>query len=57
MLAAISDFVIIYLLSGFIYSYNRIIYFGIRLKVSNASYHGCYGNFLPPILVSNLCGG
>ncbi len=56
-LVVVCDLLIIYPLSGFICSWSRIINFGIRFKVSNVSYHGCYGNFLSLILVSNWCGG
>ncbi len=52
-LTVVCDLVIIDPLNGFICSCNIIINFGIRLKVSNVSYHGCYGNLLSIVLVSN----
>jgi hypothetical protein len=52
-LATICDIVITYPLNGFISGYSRIIKFGIKLKVSNISYHGCYGNTLSLVLVSS----
>ncbi len=45
------QFVITYPLFGFICSYNIIINFGIKLEVSNVSYHGCYRNLLSLILL------
>ncbi len=38
-------------------SYNWIIHFWINYKISNISFHGCYGDLLSTILVARQCGG